>query len=236
MGSTTRRVFTRGCPARRRSPRRSPRPAALQVRTISPSARRSIEYVPPASESTETVYVRALDGHGQAAGLAERGLDPDQVGGRGAGEAVVLGLPDRHRLRRRRRRRLRVRVLRLGALVEERRKRDRGEDPDDQDHDEDLDEREAVVGAEAGTQHVPPVVGAEFRRFRRYVCASAGWPSRAGAWASRAGVEAPGSLAPRAAHAVGLAAEAGDQLAGAAAGGAGAGVVLGGGAHFGRIG
>ena len=48
------------------------------------------------------------------------------------------------------------------------------------------------------------------------------------------GVEAPGPLAPRAAHAVGLAAEAGDQFAGAAAGGAGAWVVLGGGAHFDR--
>ena len=45
------------------------------------------------------------------------------------------------------------------------------------------------------------------------------------------GVEAPGALAPRAAHAVRLAAEAGDQLAGAAAGSAGAWIVLGGGAH-----
>jgi hypothetical protein len=41
------------------------------------------------------------------------------------------------------------------------------------------------------------------------------------------GLEAAAAVAPRAAHAVRGAAEAGDQLAGAAAGGAGAGVVLG---------
>src|SRR3954452_16978622 len=46
------------------------------------------------------------------------------------------------------------------------------------------------------------------------------------------GIEAAGALAPRTAHAVRLAAEAGDQLAGSAAGRAGAGIVLGGDAHW----
>ena len=67
---------------------------------------------------------------------------------------------------------------------------DRHEDARDQDGDEQLDEREAVVGAQTGAEHVPRVVGGcAALSFRLGV--SAGWPSRAGAWASRAASKRP---------------------------------------------
>ncbi len=119
---------------------------------------------------------------------------------------------------------LRVGVLRLGALAEQRRQGDGDEDAEDQDDDEQLDEarsrrRRGDVGASMSPVDRPGDDGALAR-------VSAGWPSRAGRLRVARGVEAPGAVAPRAAHAVRLAAEAGDQLAAAAAGGAGAGIVL----------
>jgi hypothetical protein len=100
----------------------------------------------------------------------------------------VIGVPGLDRLRRGGDGGLGAGVLGLAALVEEGAQADGGEDADDEHDDEQLDEREAVSGAETGARHLPSSSACPGGGLSQW---SAGWPSRAAAWASCAASKRP---------------------------------------------